>query len=397
MTFNLNITGNREQAKAGPKVAILVEDCCNTSNIIFLKSTDDAMLDQLQKMSGITHKVFSDQESITTDVGRLIFRKDDKRTTTNSVKEVPVISYNDMAFIPMCNSIVFRAGDSPIWNRNQTCLPMSWRLFDNTIVKPGKSYTLQTIPTLSSAIDFDVRQNQPNFIKMWERRRDQAVLVDSVTKAYAKAYGYDDDAISRLDQDTYSDEIMQIINEELAKQAGKKCSEKPANKEVYSENKTFVDSAAKAEEESKIWQMPRYAGGQLSKSSLQQYPDNPNVLNHMLDEYFIQAYLDSKSAFSHDTEHFVYKSDGSLYSLDGVPYFERTISQSDVDAMRKAAMAKDTHVYTDGALNISSEYQGFNVTDAFYRFLLSQDSWNSFASGKFELSMAKILRNPEEA
>ena len=32
----------------------------NTSNIVFLKSTDDAMLETLEKMSGKTHKSFTD-------------------------------------------------------------------------------------------------------------------------------------------------------------------------------------------------------------------------------------------------------------------------------------------------------------------------------------------------
>ena len=74
-----------------------------------------------------------------------------------TTKEEPVIGYNDMAYISERNSIVFRAGDSPIWNRNATILPMSWRLFKNTIIQPGKDYSLQTIPTLSTAMDFDVR------------------------------------------------------------------------------------------------------------------------------------------------------------------------------------------------------------------------------------------------
>lgn len=131
--------------------------------IIFLKSTDDSMLDTLQKMSGLTHKAVKDSKTITQDIERIWMRTEGKASYTMSVKEFPVISYNDMAFISPQNSIVFRAGDSPVWNRNQTMLPMSWQLFANTIVQPGKKYTLQTIPTLSTAMEFDVRKNQPDF------------------------------------------------------------------------------------------------------------------------------------------------------------------------------------------------------------------------------------------
>lgn len=184
----------------------------NTSNIVFLKSTDDAMIDTLQKMSGTTHKVYKDSKTVTTDKEEIIFQNEAKVSYTMAVKEVPVISYNDMAYIPTNNSIVFRAGDSPIWNRNQTALPMSWKLFGNTIMQPGKEYTLQNIPTLSSAVDFDVRKNQPNFYAMFEERRKQASYASEAKEMYKKAYGYTDDDISRLDPDIYADEIMEIIN-----------------------------------------------------------------------------------------------------------------------------------------------------------------------------------------
>ena len=39
----------------------------NTSNIVFLKSTDDSMLDTLQKMSGTTHKTFIESKNVTMD------------------------------------------------------------------------------------------------------------------------------------------------------------------------------------------------------------------------------------------------------------------------------------------------------------------------------------------
>ena len=136
----------------------------NTSNIVFLKSTDDAMLETLEKMSGKTHKSFTDSKTITRDMQKLMMQNEGKASYTMTTREVPVISYNDMAFISERNSIIFRAGDSPVWNRNETILPMSWRLFKNTITQPGKDYSLQTIPTLSSALEFGIRQNQPGFI-----------------------------------------------------------------------------------------------------------------------------------------------------------------------------------------------------------------------------------------
>ena len=127
--------------------------------IRFLKSTDDDMLKTLETMSGVTHKVRADSKTVTSDMSNIteLNRNEGKMSYNIATKEEPVISFNDMAFIPDRNSMVFRAGDSPIWNRQEMVLPMSWRLFSNTIVNPGHNYSLQTIPTLSTAMDFDVR------------------------------------------------------------------------------------------------------------------------------------------------------------------------------------------------------------------------------------------------
>ena len=187
----------------------------NTSNIVFLKSTDDSMLDTLQKMSGTTHRSYIDSKTITTDKQRLFMQNESKLSYTMTTKEVPVISYNDMAFIAERNSIVFRAGDAPVWNRNQTILPMSWRLFSNTIVHAGHEYSLQTIPTLSSALDFDVRKNQPDFSKMLNKRMEQAYVSQKAKDAYKNAYGYSDYEIEQLDPDNYADDIMSVVNEYL--------------------------------------------------------------------------------------------------------------------------------------------------------------------------------------
>ena len=122
-----------------------------------------------------------------------------------------IISRSYLSVFSERNSIVFRAGDSPIWNRNETILPMSWRLFKNTITQPGKDYTLQTIPTLSTAMDFDVRKNQPDFAKMLEKRMSQAYIASEAEESYKKAYGYKDFDVAQLDPDNYSDEIMDLI------------------------------------------------------------------------------------------------------------------------------------------------------------------------------------------
>ena len=173
------------------------------------------MLDTLQKMSGTQHRAYTNSKTITRDTEKVWMRNEGKVSYTMTTVEEPVIKYNDMAFIAMRNSIIFRAGDSPIWNRNETILPMSWRLFSETISQPGHKYTFQTIPTLSSAKDFDVRKNVPDFDKMLDKRIAQALAVDMAREAYQSTYDYTEYQIEQLDPDLYADEIMEVINNSM--------------------------------------------------------------------------------------------------------------------------------------------------------------------------------------
>ena len=116
----------------------------NTANIILLKSNDDAMLETLSKMSGVTHQTYTDQKAVTRDIEKLANANEGKISYTSSTKEVPVLSYNDLAFLPPRNSVVFPAGGigdktsaSVVWNRNETALPMSWRLLGKNIFGSG--------------------------------------------------------------------------------------------------------------------------------------------------------------------------------------------------------------------------------------------------------------------
>lgn len=370
----------------------------NTSNIVFLKSTDDSMLDTLQKMSGITHKSFTDSKTVTQDKERLVMQNEGKVSYTTTTKEVPVISYNDMAFISERNSIVFRAGDSPIWNRNEMILPMSWRLFSNTIVHAGHDYSLQTIPTLSSALDFDVRKNQPDFTKMLNKRIEQSNMSEAAKQAYQHAYGYSDYEIEQLDPDNYADDIMTIINNYLRKREEQEGRQEADEFEVgfdtewlsdAEENTEQLKATADAQAQQQQKDQKRYAGGLLSREDL---ISATSGVNHSLDKDIIEVYTDIKGDMWGDRMHFV-NSNGNLSGTDGQPYIVRISSSKDLDKLQAEAKDKNSRVFSEG--NVSEDdlnaLGSWQVTDAFYRFLVSMDSWNDIARGRFEQAMAKKM------
>lgn len=357
------------------------------------------MLDTLEKMSGKTHRVFKDSKTVTRDMEKIWLQNEGKASYTMTTREMPVISYNDMAFISERNSIVFRAGDSPIWNRNETILPMSWRLFKNTIIDPGHDYSLQTIPTLSSALDFDVRSNQPDFEAMLDKRMKQAWASEKAQEWYAKAYGYVNENgdinaydIERLDPDAWSDEIMEIINQYIADQKAQEeeyddsFEAEEWNEAVENTEQIIANEQAKAQYA--VSNTKCFAHNSLAPSDLI-YPGG--AVNHSLDDVLINAYKDVRGDMEHDSNYFMF-SNGNLCGLDGQVYI-RSVSQSEsLAAINDAARDKNSKVYSEGQID-ESELKAigtFAVTDEFIKFLANAHSWN-FAGGRFDDAVARIL------
>lgn len=374
-----------------------------STTVRFLKSTDDSMIETLQKMSGTTHKVISTGTNVNVDNAKLFNRVESNVGISYSVQEMPVIAYNDMAFISERNSIVFRAGDSPIWNRNETILPMSWRLFSNTITHPGHEYSLQTIPTLSSAMDFDVRKNQPDFTRMLAKRMDQYCVAERARKAYQDAYGYSDFEISQLDPDIYADEIMGIINVYVRNKQDAANPQDAANFDHKGDSEDYIrdngeqnteqlQENRKAQSQMDARSQMRYAGGMLSQELLVQQAGGG--VNHALDRYVAQAYTEVKADMMRDKEYFsVVKN--SLYSRDGQTLFIGTVDSSkDLAKLREASKDPNSNVFDENDKPISQDEMqalgSFIVTDGFYRFLASLDSWQ-FAGGKFDQAMHRLL------
>lgn len=374
----------------------------NTSNIVFLKSTDDSMIETLSKMSGTRHKVYRDSKTVTKDTERLVkgFNVEGKVSFTMSAKEEPVISYNDLAFISERNSILFRAGDSPVWNRNETILPMSWRLFRDTIVHPGHEYSLQTIPTLSSALDFDVRLNQPDFEKMLSKRMKQAESAARSKEIYQQVYNYADIDIARLDPDVYSDEVMDLVDASLREVIAEETGANPDEVDTDDVPEGFYDEdweadldmeraaeeamRAKAEREKLI-----YAGNQINRDMLLR-GDGQTAL-HSLDREICEAYQATRAYLEKDTTHFSVGAGGSLRSADGRTLFIDTVDESEsLRELNDHAKSEQTGVYAEGEI---SDLNGYVVTDEFLIFLASLDSWHRLADGEFERAMANIMRD----
>lgn len=307
-----------------------------------------------------------------------------------------------LAFIPERNSIVFRAGDSPIWNRNETILPMSWRLFKNTIVHPGHDYSLQTIPTLSSVLDFDVRQNQPDFGKMLDKRMAQACLSEKVQAAYQDAYEYSDYDISQLDIDIYAQEIMENINLQLQKQAAQASDDADIDEilAITGDGSYYAESEDNSEEQQRaiheaeqkfnVSSELKFARGTLSPANLIGFGGQ---VNHGMDKVLISAYVDCRGDMEQDISYFSVVN-GNLCGKDGTVYIRHLDETEALERLNEEAKKKDSSVFAEGDVEMSdlSKFGSYEVTDAFYRFLAECDRW-MFARGRFDDAVFRLMQD----
>lgn len=363
----------------------------NTENIVFLKSTDDSMIDTLVKMSGTTHESRVDQKTVTRDNERILNQNEGKISYTMQTKERPVLQFNDFMFIEARNSIIIKAGTSPIWNRNESAYPMSYRLFQNQINLPGKKFSLQTIPTNSSAKDFDVRKNQPDFFNMLEQRLKQARMADSMKQAYLEAYGLSETDLIRQDQNVVADDIMHAINSRLFNISHRSVSSMENIEDIEEideygnildtavDNVEVAQEAAKAQNVQSEHQKKRYAGGQIRREDLISIGGQ---VNRQLDKVLATAYAESRSYFE-DAPGFRTSENGELLSDSGILYVRSSngSNKEDIDALQEAERDEDSRVFGDDFIGNETF---FEVTDAFIKYLSGLESWQDLAQGRFD-------------
>lgn len=377
----------------------------NTSNIVFLKSTDDSMIETLEKMSGKTHVTHASSKQITQNLDKVVGGQTDGAISrTWSTDEEPLIKYNDFAFLSPRNSIVLRAGDAPVWNRNETILPMSFKLLGNTIKHPGHEYSLQTIPTLSSAMEFDVRMNQPDFVKMLDKRMAQAVKAADAKTLYQETYEHKDIDIERLDPDVYSDEVMEVITRmAFADESGDPNAPVVVDPEAYeammmSSDEDFLEDVELAAERAQLEanqaerQQKIYAEGTISKEMLINH--NGMAKLKSLDFQIGEAYKTVQLEMERDREHFSVGGDGELRSADGSKtYISQVRSEAYADAARRIngqISADDARVFAEDDVTEEDlrSLATVKVHAAFYQFLASLPTWEHLADGAFDRAMA---------
>lgn len=382
----------------------------NVSNIIYLKSTDDSMLETLEGLTGQTHRGYRNSKSVTQDVTKVAGsgRTEGKVSYTFSLEAEPLISKNDLLFLAPRNSVVLRAGDPPIWNRNETILPMAWRLHQNRIRHAGHEYGLQTIPTMSTAAEFDVRMNQPDFVKAVGKRLAQATQAEVASQQYRELYGYEDIDIKRLDPDAYADEVMQLIVSMINAEAGVTGPEVGAMDPEMSASFSAIDDDDVIEDHAAeqvaavrkvaydAYVGQRYAEKQVSREML--VTESGAAKLRKLDNEIAEAYRECRTELEQDEDHFRVNGSGELLSADGSRVYIRHTRHEDLAALNAAAGQTNSRTFGEGALDLDDldASAQVEITADFYVFLASLESWVTLGNGSFERAMAREVRYARE-
>ena len=381
----------------------------NSNNLVFLKSNDVTMIDELVSVAGKTHVERVNSMTVSENLQARVQKTDGRVSKTKSVLEEDVLPRNAFLYIKRFEAIVMRAGENPIYNYGSSALPPVFALQKDAIQEPGVTYSLQTIPTMSSVLEFDPEKNQPNFYAMLEKRLAQARLVASMEKKYRGAYGYSQHDIDIMDSDVYAREIMDAVNDELySMELNYRMQQELEDEEEFMmpdgssrmfadmavareesilQNKEYDEATAKAEAQLvPNYRELIYAGGTISRELLVSPHGKAVRTGASLDAIFIEAVLKTKSQFMSDNKFRWDDEKQILSSSTGMRYISY---DSSIEKLEKAGKDPNSRVLLEDAEGTALE--GYRVEPEFYEYLAKLDSWESIANGAFDKTVRDIM------
>lgn len=384
----------------------------NTANLVYLKGNDGGqggMLQELSQTSGTTDRVYINSKTINANPKAILSVNAAEETSmTLSTQKEEVISVNELLHLPKDNSIVFPAGQNPIWNRNETILPMSWKLLGHTITNPGHHYSMQTLPTLSTAQYFDVEANVPDFFQMFRKRMAQAEQAKQAIDEYQEAYGLSENEMKAAMSDDAAAEIMSIDRVLTARAQMEQESRDASDADDYDiddpqpyDDPDLGDELAKGRESAERASRKIFADGTVSPDMLVTVigadTDQPYVqVNRQMADILRMAAVAAMSDLASDRQHFAMVdgnlcSSGTTTDADGhsghTVYVSATpVSDEYEDLKRNGAIDEDE----------DTPDVEYDVTDDFIEWLAGLDTWRDLGRRfVFDQAVANAVRAEE--
>lgn len=359
----------------------------NTGNIVYLKSTDDSMLETLEKMGGHRHEAYTDSKTVTQDKRALFMPTDSKVSLTTTMREFPTITRNDLLMIPRNNAIVFGKGN-PIWSRNELAMPMAFKIHQNQLADGEERYALDTVPTISNTDEFDVILNKPNFTKMLKKRIAQARVANQVKDDYYVAHGLDKDETIRKNPDELARTLMEEVNVRARKLGTIEDKGQTQNEEFNQHMKEAINQKQKNEE--KI-----YADNSLSLMQVMSVNEKGFKVADSIKKAIIDSFVECTNEFEADNR-FLITPDGSLL-LEG----EFIITSLKQNAEVKADVEKLNRKSKGDVIPNPDQWSNesaYRIENGFYEyaFMSKDNDWRNLFNAKFDKLCGDNIRKEEK-
>lgn len=196
----------------------------NTGLSIFLLSNDTEMLENLSKESGTHHVSRKKSKTLHKDVGTMADHIEKNVDYTMSTEEEPLLSVNRLLKMTNGEALMLtttkrtnndgtNVRQQPVFNTQDTSLPMSWSLHKYGYGQ--RSYSMLTVPTLNSTVGLS--DKIPSFEEMIYKRAAQAALAPVIINKYKLDNNLSDIEYDMQDPLVVGHALMRKINETLEK------------------------------------------------------------------------------------------------------------------------------------------------------------------------------------
>ena len=199
----------------------------NSSTFFFMKSKDKEMIHFLMNMNGKKHIAVTSSQSYTKGGEKVKFFGNPKEKSskadinvTVSRQEVPLLSENDYLHLtndPSDGNAIVSRGSSTEVDIRDGIMPVSYKLLANNLGKHGKEDggTPAGLPTMVNNAGFSSLKAIPNTDEMIATVIEEAAIAPKVVAQFKKVEHKTDHDIATMDADVYSDRIMAGIRANL--------------------------------------------------------------------------------------------------------------------------------------------------------------------------------------
>lgn len=134
----------------------------NAANIIFLKSNDEELINDLVRLSGVRHEIRTSGLSVARKPGDIITVAEPVITYNRQEQETTTLTSNDLLFLAgenPGNSITFTIGEMPIVNKLATITPMAAGLHERLPQPKTGPYSDSALPTTNRTGGISLTEN----------------------------------------------------------------------------------------------------------------------------------------------------------------------------------------------------------------------------------------------